>query len=124
MYGSAVDMCLMGEIGEDGRAIGCEGRSGGVPYKGASVQRFLMLARLGGDSQVSRQGLHGPGSAEENSAATLVLFEFCRQRFVVDPERLGGFSFVAATGFQYPFNMQAFDLVEGQVCLVVGRWCR
>lgn len=31
MHAGAVDMYLMGEIGEDGRWIGCEGSSVGVP---------------------------------------------------------------------------------------------
>lgn len=57
-------------------------------------------------------------------AAAFVFLQFCQQRFVVDPEGVGRFRFVAAAGLQHPFNMQAFDLVERLLRLVVRRGCR
>ena len=78
-----------------------------------------MLARLRGEVQVWRQGVSAPLSAEGTSAAALVLLEFGQQCLVVDLQRLGGFRFVSATGSEDAFDVKAFDLVEGQVGLVV-----
>jgi hypothetical protein len=58
-------------------------------------------------------------SVEGHSATARVLLEFGRQCFVVDPESLGGLGFVSSAGLEDAFNVQAFDLVEGQLCLVM-----